>query len=764
MIISIRERLISKRLVYLFVVISILLFYSWIYFVKDDDWLRMVGASIFTIVGGTVGFILLYRTYRYIQSREKYFWLLLCCGVFFYISSNFVWFCFLVATGKPLYPNVSSYLWLVSYLFFLGALIYMSQIISMYVTNSHYVFNIVVFITIANAVSVQYFIDSILEFGGNVLSISFKTLAYPMLSLSIMFVTTTLYFLSKRSRIRKQLKFIIIVFYLQILADAIFVYNNIQGSYDLGGYIDPLWLLAILFKGSASLDIQPNQPIPEVKEITYEKTKGTIFPYLGIIFLLILVILNNEWEVNALNIGICILFLLVIVRQFTIMKQNDHLMSEYRFLAYHDPLTLLKNRASFKLELAQMMESAEKKHHTLALLLIDLDRFKMINDTLGHHIGDNLLVLSAKRLKDTLPSSNEIYRLGGDEFTIIIPNTNPNNCIITAEKILEEFSKPFVIDEYEISITPSIGISTYPNNGTNADELMKNADAAMYLAKANGKNNFQFFNSELNRQLERKVAIEHGLRKALEENELSLYYQPKVDLHSGRIIGSEALLRWNHPEFGLISPNEFIPIAEETGDIAAIGDWVLQTACKQNRKWQKMGFPFLTIAVNVSARQFQQQDFLKKIHTGLQEIGYSPKLLELEITESIMQNIKESTEMLKSLKATGIKTAIDDFGTGYSSLFILKELPIDTIKIDKAFIDDIKEAGDYSMVRTIINMGLNLNLEVVAEGIEDEFQAEVLAKNQCNYGQGYLYSKPVQAHEFEQLLIEGLKKDSYHTV
>src|SRR5690606_14475442 len=401
-----------------------------------------------------------------------------------------------------------------------------------------------------------------------------------------------------------------------------------------------------------------------------------------------------------------------------------------------------------------------KKHHTLALLLIDLDRFKMINDTLGHHIGDNLLPICAKRLKDTLPSSNEIYRLGGDEFTIIIPNTNPNNCIITAEKILEEFSKPFVIDEYEISITPSIGISTYPNNGTNADELMKNADAAMYLAKANGKNNFQFFNSELNRQLERKVAIEHGLRKALEENELSLYYQPKVDLHSGRIIGSEALLRWNHPEFGLISPNEFIPIAEETGDIAAIGDWVLQTACKQNRKWQKMGFPFLTIAVNVSARQFQQQDFLKKIHMGLQEIGYSPKLLELEITESIMQNIKESTEMLKSLKATGIKTAIDDFGTGYSSLFILKELPIDTIKIDKAFIDDIKEAGDYSMVRPIINMGLNLNLEVVAEGIEDEFQAEVLAKNQCNYGQGYLYSKPVQAHEFEQLLIEGLKKDS----
>jgi EAL domain-containing protein (putative c-di-GMP-specific phosphodiesterase class I) len=292
----------------------------------------------------------------------------------------------------------------------------------------------------------------------------------------------------------------------------------------------------------------------------------------------------------------------------------------------------------------------------------------------------------------------------------------------------------------------------YPEHGENSEDLLKNADAAMYLAKENGKNHFRFYNYELNEVLARKMQIEHELSKAIERNEFSLFYQPKVDLHTQNMIGMEALLRWNHPELGLISPVEFIPIAEETGQIISIGEWVLNTACKQNKIWHEKGLSTCCVSVNVSVLQFQQGDFLKVVTEALKESNLEAKYLELEITESIMQNINESRELLAGFRAMGVKTSIDDFGTGYSSLDILRNLPIDTIKIDKSFIDDIEAPCQQPFIKAIIELGLNLNVTVVAEGIENENQLQILLANNCTIGQGYLFSKPVDATEFEKLL------------
>nr|WP_255639771.1 EAL domain-containing protein [Aquibacillus saliphilus] len=435
-------------------------------------------------------------------------------------------------------------------------------------------------------------------------------------------------------------------------------------------------------------------------------------------------------------------------RQVLVLKRNRELIKEYQFLAYHDPLTGLGNRTSFKKNLEKMMDATNDEGQSMAMFLMDLDRFKNVNDTLGHVIGDCILEETAKRLKCSL-GSHLIYRIGGDEFVILVENVSEQTCIQISQKILASFDKPFVVKHHEIVVTPSIGISMYPSHGDTGDLLLRSADAAMYYAKADGKNKFHFFNTELNQLMTRKVELENELRKGLKQNEISLFYQSKLELHTKKIIGMEALMRWNHPTLGSIAPVEFIPIAEETGQILELGEWAIRTACEQTKEWHDKGFRYLIVSVNVSVRQLEHSDFITMVKEALEDTGLDPEYLELEITESIMKNIVEITDTLYKLRAMGVSTSIDDFGTGYSSLHILKELPIDTIKIDKSFVDDIGGPTSLSMIKTIIEMGKNLKLNVVAEGIEEEYQARILEEYQCDFGQGYLYSKPINSEQFE---------------
>jgi diguanylate cyclase (GGDEF)-like protein/PAS domain S-box-containing protein len=426
-----------------------------------------------------------------------------------------------------------------------------------------------------------------------------------------------------------------------------------------------------------------------------------------------------------------------------------------QYLATHDGLTGLPNRVMFGQVLNLAIESARRYERKFAVFFIDLDRFKVINDTLGHEAGDKLLQEMSARFSQCLRASDVVARLGGDEFVVLVQEVNePNQVATVARKILSAAIKPALILGQECRVTASVGISMYPADAADEQTLMKNADMAMYLAKEEGKNNFQFYSKEIKTQSLERMTLEVNLRHALERNELSLHYQAKLDLNTGRISGVEALLRWDSPELGSVTPTQLIPVAEETGLIVPIGRWVLQTACAQNVAWQREGLPPVCIAVNLSPRQFADADLLADIATVLKETGLAPELLELEITESmVMHNTERAVKLLTAIKQLGVRLAIDDFGTGYSSLAQLKRFPIDTLKVDRSFIREIpNDSEDRAITEAIIAMGKSLSLSIVAEGVETEQQQAFLREHACDQMQGFYFSKPVPPEHFAELL------------
>jgi diguanylate cyclase (GGDEF)-like protein/PAS domain S-box-containing protein len=425
------------------------------------------------------------------------------------------------------------------------------------------------------------------------------------------------------------------------------------------------------------------------------------------------------------------------------------------YLASHDALTGLPNRAMFSEVLNVAIQTAKRYERMFAVMFIDLDRFKLINDSLGHDAGDQLLQEMAGRLKGCLRASDVVARLGGDEFVILVQELNETAQVVAvARKILAAAMKPFTLLGQECRVTASVGISTYPSDAQDEPTLMKNADIAMYFAKEEGKNNFQFYSGEIQTQSLERLTLETNLRHALERNEFSLHYQAKVDLKTGRINGVEALLRWYSPELGHVSPAKIIPIAEETGLIVTLGKWVLKTACAQNVAWQHDGLPPVCMAVNLSARQFSDPFLLEDIGDVLRDTGMDPRLLELEITEGmVIQHPDKAIELLRAIKAMGVRLAIDDFGTGYSSLGQLKHFPIDTLKVDRSFIRDIpNDSEDRAITEAIIAMGKTLCLTVVAEGVETAEQERFLREHACDEMQGYYFSKPVAAAQFADLM------------
>jgi diguanylate cyclase (GGDEF)-like protein len=424
------------------------------------------------------------------------------------------------------------------------------------------------------------------------------------------------------------------------------------------------------------------------------------------------------------------------------------------YLAYHDGLTALPNRSLFTNLLNQAIHQAQRHHRQLAVAFIDLDRFKQINDTLGHESGDELLKQVAERLKGCLRESDAVARLGGDEFVVLLTELlEEKYAAAVAKKIITMIAKPFVLLGQEFRVTASIGISTYPTDGLDEQTLMKNADIAMYQAKEDGKNQFQFYSEKLNANSLERLTLESSLRHALERSEFRLEYQAKREMVHGQITGMEALLRWQHPDLGLVAPMQFIPVAEETGLIVPIGKWVLQTACLQNVAWQKLGLPRLSIAVNLTSRQFCDEHLLRDITSILESTRMEACLLEIEIHESLLiQDIERTLRILTQLKALGIKIAIDDFGTGYSSLATLQRFPLDTIKIDRSYIQGIAHGEDCSLTKAIIEMGKSLSLTVVAQGVETREQAEYLRAYACDEFQGFYFNKPLSAHKFTELL------------
>jgi len=430
-------------------------------------------------------------------------------------------------------------------------------------------------------------------------------------------------------------------------------------------------------------------------------------------------------------------------------------------VAQHDVLTNLPNRTLFNDRIAQAISLAERQRKQLAVLFVDLDQFKRINDSLGHGVGDNLLRSVAARLTACVRRSDTVCRLGGDEFVILLSQVeHAEDAAISARKILRAVAAPHIIDNRSLDISVSIGGCTYPADGLDGATLMSHADAAMYEAKLHGRNGYQFFRSDMHKRVAKRLQLEGDLRSALGRNEFVLYYQPKINLHTGQITGMEALIRWLHPKEGLLLPSVFIPIAEECGLIVPIGQWVLLEACRQSREWSDSGLGTVPVAVNVSAAEFRAKDFVSRVRAVLISSGIEPNNLQLELTESVLMEDADSTvTTLRALKVMGVQMAIDDFGTGFSSFTYLQRFHVDTLKVDRSFVREI--TGDpkaINLVSAMINIGKSLNQRVIAEGVENCAQLNFLQHHGCDEGQGFYFSHPVVAAEAGSLFKRGLEQ------
>lgn len=437
--------------------------------------------------------------------------------------------------------------------------------------------------------------------------------------------------------------------------------------------------------------------------------------------------------------------------QSALLSMREELQDQ----ATHDFLTGLPNRLLFSDRLTQRLAESHRTQGMLAVMFLDLDRFKLVNDALGHNVGDLLLKQVAERLTSCLREVDTVARMGGDEFTIILSDmASPSDATEVAERVIETFSTPFQIDEQQLYATTSIGISVYPADGADVETLVRSADTAMYRAKEHGGSHYQLCTESMACVPTAKMKLENSLRRALEFNELVLHYQPRVTCRSGSMLGAEALLRWQHPELGLLFPDQFIPLAEESGLIVPIGEWVLREACTQNKTWQDEGLVPLEVAVNVSVKQIQQSDFVTTVRNALNDTGLSPEYLGLELTEStLMDNPALASDVLRELKDMGVQVHIDDFGTGHSSLSYLKDLPTDSVKIDRSFLKNIATDPDNAAIAgAVIAMAHSLNLKVVAEGIETLDQLEFLRSLNCDEMQGYFVSRPIASDNFRQLL------------
>jgi len=440
--------------------------------------------------------------------------------------------------------------------------------------------------------------------------------------------------------------------------------------------------------------------------------------------------------------------------------------SRFRQLAHYDSLTGLPNRTLFMDRMHQTIELAHRHQRKAAVLFIDLDNFKRINDSLGHSFGDEILKITADRLRHCARSCDTIMgplsevsaaRLGGDEFTILLSEIRaPENCSLVARRILEAFVEPMRLQDDEVIMTPSIGIATYPEDGEDVQTLLKNADLAMYFAKHNGPNSFQYHQDSMNAATLQRITLEKNLRLAISRDEFSLHYQPQTDMFTGALKGAEALLRWDNIELGSVPPGEFIPVAEQCGLILTIGEWVLRQACQQAKAWRDKGVKLPRIGVNVSAKQFFQQDFPQLVQTILVETALEPQVLEIEITESLlMEDSDRAIATMHGLRKLGVQIALDDFGTGYSSLSRLKEFPIDCLKIDHSFVRDIStDANDQAIASAVLAMAGSLNMRVVAEGVETAAQFDFLKLKQCSEMQGYLICRPLPADKLEEFLLQ----------
>lgn len=693
---------------------------------------------------------ILYHIVRLLKSKridDTKFWVAYFIGMLFYTSSYLVW-AFAFIQGKPVISTTLSFgLWIMVYPFLFFAIIY--KIIQLR-NREHvyqYLFHILTLIIIIFSLVFHFVLEPYIASGDMTIWNFLVLIIEPFLSVLLLMAGIVLYFLTIGSTERRMNLFFVLGFMTQALAEVIYVIQMLEGTYVIGQFTDVLWVFALLNMLAATYLSRHQSEDVYFRLLRLVDHESSVLPYVWILLFTIMtrVIVNPTF--NALSAAVLILMVVLIVYQLLVVRRNTELLNSYEEIMYLTPLTGLRNRTSLLHDLPNILKRIIRLKGSLALVMINLDRFKIINDALGRDYGDAVLKEVASRLAFYLDQSAMLYHLSGDEFVLLVYNQDKPQLIALIEQLTESLAEPIQYGEQHMTVTASIGISLAPKDGRRGHELLQMAEQAMHQAKAFGKNQYFFFDRLLKQQLDRRLLIENELKFAVNRGEVSVYYQPKYMLAPEVLIGFEALLRWHHPTFGFISPGEVIPIAEETGQINALGYYMLDEVFNHVKQWQtEKGF-FGIISINVSAIQLKQVDFYDQIKFLLDKYQLEGKFIELELTESVMMEVDDVLPKLEQLKALGLKLSLDDFGTGYSSLFVLKELPVDTIKIDQAFVFGMNDPRSENIIKTILDIGSNLGLQVIAEGIENTDSLQQLKDLGCLFGQGYYYARPMPLDE-----------------
>ncbi len=785
-----RNKINSKKTAILIIIVHLVLYNGWLVWFKGNDEMLKLGGNAFQLLAPVISGFWLFKESYHRQGRERLFWFLIGMGNMFYFLAQLIWnyYEWILHKDAPA-VGIADIVWCFQYVAYLaGMLLKMLQLSNQRKTFK-LLFDIIIVMVVATTFSWQFIIHPILSaYIGTDWWATFIYIFYPVGDLGLLFGALTIIYAAEKTASRS----LSVGFSLGILAliigDTYYSFSASAGHYHTGNFIDPVWSLSLFLIGIAAVyheqpDYKMLLKIKRIEHIHIAPAKKSmidytyfILPYAAVIILFCQML--TQVQMDAIFVGLCISVGLLFIRQILTLLENEDLLRKYKtltdeldekvkertkeleHLAYHDQLTGLPNRRYFESYLKDSIAKSKINHQTFAVLLLDLDRFKQINDVMGHSMGDFLLIKMAERLALCINGIGKVFRLGGDEFTIILPDSGEKEAELIAKRTNNAVNRTLMLGDEEVKISTSIGISMFPCNGDNSDTLLKQADVAMYEAKENGKNNFRFFTNEMKYRMSKQITIEYGLRTAIEDQSLHLVYQPIINTQTDEIFGAEALLRWKHPTLGPVPPVEFIPVAEETGLIIEIGYWVIKTACLEAKRWHKEGYP-LEISINISVTQFKQTDFVNKVKSIFHEVGLVTQFIHFEITESVaVLDAEMVVSRLKELRELGIQISIDDFGTGYSSLNYLNKFPLSTLKIDKSFIDHIEiNPQDKQIVSTIINLADNLKANVIAEGVETKEQVATLKSFGCYFAQGYLFSRPLNGQEFDSFISSSKKKE-----
>ena len=771
----------DKKFAYIFVAILLALYLTWNLLFQTKQLYLDWGGAIFQFFACLTTFSWLLITYKKDKSKTRGLWIYLGLGALCYLIGGLIWSYYQFVLNSQADSAILPKLFFISQNgFYFVALILMMKVMKKNnLLTIRFVFDILIVMTVAATFTWVFIMNPLIQDSDSFFPpIDFL---YPILDLGVLAGVLSL-FIGYKAIFTRATSFLLVSgFLVQIIADFNFSYLTVTQMYSMGSISDPLWILSLFLIGLAGVYHKPVTK-QEHKPLVIPKNKRLLFlkhslPYTGVILLSIYVIKEIQ-QTTPIMLGLFLCILLVILRQVFTLLDNDKLVNdlnnlneelelkvkgrtnrlvemvnEMEHLAFHDVITGLPNRRYIEKRLTQAIKNTRSSSHKkMAFLLMDLDRFKQINDSLGHYSGDLLLREVGRRLSADMKPKELVCRIGGDEFAILIENVSISKIQKKAESILEVLREVYTIAGVDLHVTPSIGVSLYPEHGEDFEALLMKADTAMYQVKENGKNHFKLYDETMDNTA--KLTLENSLRKGLDKKEFVIFYQPQLSMDNDQIMGVEALLRWFSPTNEYISPADFIPIAEETGLIIPIGEWVFKEACKQSVEWERQGFKNIRIAVNISAIQFSQADFVESFAKILTETKANPGNLELEITERVAMGSIESTILkLTQLKEIGFQIAIDDFGTGYSSLQYLSNFPIERLKIDQSFISLLNtNSKNDAIVKLIVMMAKGLNFNVIAEGVETENQKEFLKLIDCDEIQGYLISYPLNPVEMQRYL------------